>query len=179
MPVSRKPQLMSENYATPPREGVERAVLKHTEAIPAAIICALLLALSVRELVSVIRAQSGADLISLDLFWGICSIALLVFLARAVMGTTVVRKHNGQLTISVSVGPLALWNVKSVPLAELENMVIQERTYGYIGKKMHRYVMLYGRDGTQEELLKFLSRGNVLLLVHGVLREFFAEEPVI
>ena len=170
--------MIRRDITTRPKDAPERAVLGHTEAAAAAIICILLLAASLDHLVSMVRQMRYTDPIWIG-FWGILSLALLVLLARAVLGATVVRRHDGQLTISVSVGPLVLWDVKSVPLTELEHLVIEKRVHGYKGKKMHRYVILYGRAGTQRELLGFLSRENARLLVTGVLRGLFDKEPII
>jgi hypothetical protein len=76
----------------------------------------------------------------------------------------------------LAVGGVVLWEVKSVPLADLNDVVIRERIYGYKGKRIHRYEVVFGRAGDKRELLGFLTKENASRLANGVLREFLSND---
>jgi hypothetical protein len=138
----------------------ETLVLRPPESIPAVIY-----ALASKHLVSWIRAQDVSDVTPLILFWGIASLVMLACVVRAVAGTMVARKADGQLTISTSLGPIALWRGRSVVLADLAKVAICERVHWHRGNKVRRYTVVYEYAGAQMELLGGLSRQSANLLV--------------
>lgn len=144
---------------------VEKLVLRHPERIPAAVIYAGLLALAGKHLLYWIRAQDVSDVMPIILFWGVVCLAVLACLVRATAGIMVARKAGGELIISVSLGPIPLWRVRSVLLADLAKVAVSERIRRFRGKKIHRYTILYEYAGAQTELLGDLSRENAELLV--------------
>ena len=99
------------------------------------------------------------------LFWGIVCLVVLACLVRVLAGIMVARKAGGELIISVSLGPIALWRVRSVLLADLTKVAVSERIHRFRGRKIYRYTILYEYAGAQTELLGDLSRENAELLV--------------
>jgi hypothetical protein len=166
---------MTERGSTPSRE-VDETVLSHPERIQAAIICALVLAIMVKFLVSMVREHAIFDVIYLVVVWGIVFLAITSIFLWCVAGTTVVRKQAGRLTMSLAMGRLVIREVRSVPLTDLKDVVIRERVYGYKGKKIPRYEVVFGRSEGKRELLGFLTRENADLLANGVLHEFLSNE---
>lgn len=144
---------------------VEKLVLRHPERIPAAVIYAGLLALAGKHLLSWIHAQDASDVIPVILFWGIVCLVVLACLVRNLAGIMVARKVGGELIISVSLGPIPLWRVRSVLLADLAKVAVSERVHRVRGGKIYRYTILYEYGGAQTELLGDLSRENAELLV--------------
>jgi hypothetical protein len=55
--------------------------------------------------------------------------------------------------------------------------VARERVYGFKGRKLCRYEILFGAGKEKSELLGFLTRRNVHFLADGVLREVLRVEP--
>lgn len=155
---------------------VEKAVLRHPEGIQPAIICAVVLALMVEFLVSTLREHHISEVVSLVVLWGVVFVAITAALVWSVAGSTVVQKQFGRLTMSLALGGALLWEVKSVPLTDLSNVVVRERVYGYKGKRIDRYEVVFGRAGEERELMGFLTKRNAELLVNGVLREFLSHD---
>jgi hypothetical protein len=149
----------------PPARDAEKLVLRAPESIPAAIVYAGLLVLAGKQLVSWMRAQDVSDVMPLILFWGIASLVMLACLVRAVAGVMVARKADGQVTISVSLRPIALWRVRSVVLSDLAQVTVSEHVYRRRGNKVRRYTIVYEYAGAQMELLGGLSRQSANLLV--------------
>lgn len=143
----------------------EKIVLRHPEGNWAAVIGAGLLALLGKHLFPLIGKDDVSDVMPLILFWGIGFLVILAFLVRALAGTLVVRKRDGQLTISMSIGPVPIWKVRSAMLADLGKVAVRDHIYGYRGKKIHRYKIVYEHAGAQWELLDHLSRESATLLV--------------
>jgi hypothetical protein len=165
---------MTERDPTLTRE-VEETVLRHPEGIAPAIMSAIALAVMVRFLISMIWEHPIVD-ISLLVLWGIVFLAIASIFAWSVAGTTVVRTQSGRLTMTLALCGRDIWEVRSVSLKDVKNVVIRERVYGYKGKRIHRYEVVFGQTGEQRELLGFLTRNNALVLANGVLREFLTTE---
>lgn len=144
---------------------VEKLVLRHPERIPAAVIYADLLALSGNHLLSWIRAEDASAVMPVILFWGIVCLMVLACLVRALAGIMAACKVGGELIISVSFGPIPLWRVRSVLLADLAKVAVSERVRRVRRGKIHCYTILYEYAGAQTELLGDLSRENAELLV--------------
>lgn len=157
---------------------VEKAVLRHPEGIPGAIICAVLLVIMARLLVSITNGHRSADVVYLLFLWVIGVLAILVFFLWSIAGVTIVQKRSERLTMSLALGPLR-WEIRSVFLADLKSVVARERVYGNKGTKIPRYEILYGKPGAQKELIGFLTKENAALLVHGILREFLDRQSAL
>jgi len=166
---------MVQSSETSPQE-VEKTVLRHPEGIQPGIICAVVLALMVEFLVSTLREHHISEVVSLVALWGIVFVAISAVLVWSVAGTTIVQKRLGRLTMSLALWGVLLWEVKSVPLTDLSNVVVRERVYGYKGKRIPRYEVVFGRAGEERELMGFLTKRNADLLVNGVLREFLSHD---
>jgi hypothetical protein len=158
---------------TPSRE-VDETVLSHPERIQPAIICAVVLAMMVQFLISMLRERTISDMPYLFVFWVVCFLAMTATVVWYVAGTTIVRKQAGRLTISLALGRLVIREVSSVPLTDLKDVIIRERVYGYKGKKIPRYEVVFGQGEGNTELLGVLTRENSDLLTNGVLSEFLS-----
>jgi hypothetical protein len=143
----------------------EKLVLRNPENIAAAIIYASLLAFAGKHLVSWMRARDASDVMPVILFWGIAALLMLACLVRAVAGGMVARKSDGQVTISLSLGPIALWRIRSVVLDDLASIAVCEHVRRFRGNKIRRYTIVYQYAGAQMELLGGLSRQSASLLV--------------
>jgi hypothetical protein len=143
----------------------EKLVLRDPENIAGAITYATLLAFAGKHLVSWMRAQDASDVMPVILFWGFAALLILACLVRAVAGGMVARKSDGQVTISLSLGPIALWRIRSVVLDDLANVAVYEHVRSFRGNKIRRYTIVYEYAGAQMELLRGLPRQSARLLV--------------
>jgi hypothetical protein len=126
---------MTERIQAPLAKEVEETVLRHPERIDIAIVCAALLAVMVKLLISLIREHDVFDILALVVFWGIGFLAVLSTLIWPVAVSTMVRKGSEDLTISWSLGRLVCREVRSVFLKDLTDVVARERVYGFKGRK--------------------------------------------
>jgi hypothetical protein len=161
---------MTERTQAPLVGEVEETVLRHPERIDIAIVCAALLAVMVKLLISLIREHDVFDILALVVFLGIGFLAVLSTLIWSVGVSTVVRKGSEDLTISWSLGRLVCREVRSVFLKDLTDVVACERVYGFKGRKTRRYEVLFGPARERSELLGRITREHVEMLAHGVLR---------
>jgi hypothetical protein len=161
---------MTERIPTPPIAGIEETVLWHPERIDIAIVCAVLLAAMVKFLISYMREHNISDVAYIVVFWGIGFLAILSVLIWSVAVSTVVRKQSEDLTISFALGRLVRWEVQSVFLKDLKDVVARERAYSFKGRRKHRYEILFGPAKAKSELLGLLTRKHVERLASGVLR---------
>lgn len=158
-----------------PPQDVEKAVLRHPEAIQTAIICGIGLIVMVRILVGFLQRHDYFDAVYIIVLWIVAFLAVASLFAWSIAGSTVVKKSLGRLTISLAVGGLVIWEVGSVSLADLTDVFVRERTYGYKGKRIHRFQVMFGKTGHEKELLGFLNKENSQLLVSGILKEFLKQ----
>ena len=114
--------------------------------------------------------------VALIVLWGGVFLAIASLFVWSAVGTTIVRKQSGRLTMSLALCGLVIWEVRSASLKDVNNVLIRERVYGYKGKRIHRYEVVFGPTGQQRELLGFLTRNNAKVLANGVLREFLSNE---
>ena len=137
----------------PPVLEIEETVLRHPERIQTAIICAAVLAVMVKLLLSLLREHDISDILYIIFFWGIGFLAILSALIWSAAATTVVRKESKDLTISLALGRLGRWKTRAVFLKDLTGVVARERVYGFKGRKLRRYEILFGAGKEKSELL--------------------------
>jgi hypothetical protein len=124
----------------------------------------------VNFLLSYMRQHSISDVVYIVVLWGIGFLAILSVLIWSVAVSTVVRKQSEDLTISFALGRLVRWEVRSVFLKDLKDVVARERVYSFKGRRKNRYEILFGPAKEKSELLGLLTREHVERLASGVLR---------
>jgi hypothetical protein len=118
---------MAEQANPTSSQEIEKTVLRHPEGIQPAIICTVVLACMVQFLISLLQGHDISDVVYVIFLWSIAFLVVASVFVWSVVGSTVLRKQFGLLTMSIALGRFVLWDIKSVPLPDLKNVVIRER----------------------------------------------------
>jgi hypothetical protein len=148
----------------------EETSLRPKMRVPTAMLTVVGLIFWIGGGVSLAANYEASGAIPVALAWSVGFAFLLFALCWSIAGRTIVARHGDQLTIRSAIATFGITKGKSISLAEAKNLTVERKVYGYKGKKIPRYAITYEQSGKRKELLGFLTRDHIELLLNGALR---------
>ena len=148
----------------------EETSLRPKMRVSTAVLTVVGLIVWVRGGVSLAVSYEVVGALPVVLAWLIGFVSLLFVLCWSIAGRTIVARHGDRLTIRSAIAMFGITKAKSISLAEAGNLTVEQKVYGYKGKRIPRYAITYEQSGTRKELLGFLTRNHIEMLLNGPLR---------